>query len=143
VSRLLGVDFGTIRVGLAVTDPHCKIASPLATYSRRSVEKDGDFFRDLVQTEEVGRIIVGLPVHTDGREGQKAQEARAFGQWLHQTTGKAVGFWDERFTTVEAESLLLDAGMTSKRRKARRDRLAAQIMLQGYIDAGCPAESGS
>ena len=74
------------------------------------------------------------------REGPKAREARAFGQWLAGVTGLPVVFWDERFSSVEAEDFLLTAGLTSKRRKARRDRVAAQILLQSYLDAGCPGE---
>ena len=87
--------------------------------------------------------MVGLPVHTDGREGVKAVEARAFGRWLAETTGLPVVFWDERFSTVEAESALWQAGLTHKRRKARRDRVAAQILLQAYLDAGCPGEAAA
>jgi putative holliday junction resolvase len=136
VTRLLGVDFGTVRVGLAISDRDRKIASPLATYTRRSEQQDQQFFHRLVEVEEIGGLVVGLPVHCDGREGQKAGEARAYGQWLHEATNRPVVFWDERFTTVEAEGFLLKAGLTNKRRKERRDRVAAQIMLQGYLDAG-------
>jgi putative Holliday junction resolvase len=138
--KLLGVDFGTVRVGLAVTDADRKIAFPLATYERRSAEPDAAYFRQLVSDEQVGALVVGLPMHVSGREGQKAGEARAFGKWLGETTGLPVTFWDERFTTVEAEDILWSAGLTHRRRKARRDRVAAQILLQSYLDAGCPAE---
>jgi len=139
-TRLLGVDYGSVRVGLAVSDRDRRIASPLTTYTRRGQEQDAHFFRAVVQEEEIARIVVGLPVHLSGVEGQKAAEARGFGQWLAEATGLAVTFYDERFTTVEAESFLLAAGLTNKRRKARRDRVAAQILLQTYLDAGCPDE---
>jgi putative Holliday junction resolvase len=139
-TRLLGVDYGSVRVGLAVSDPDRKIAFPLETYTRRDRERDAAYFRELAAREEVGGLVVGLPVHTDGREGRKAAEARAFGRGLAEATGLAVVFWDERFTTVEAESALWEAGLTHKKRKARRDRVAAQILLQAYLDAGCPAE---
>ena len=79
-------------------------------------------------------------MHTDGREGVKAREARTFGAWLGDVTGLPVVFADERFTTVQAESALWDAGLTHKRRKDRRDRVAAQMLLQAYLDAGCPPE---
>ena len=98
------------------------------------------YFRAVAAEQAIGQIVVGLPVHLHGGEGQKAAEARAFGSWLGEATGRPVVFWDERFTTVEAESFLLAAGMTSKRRKERRDRVAAQILLQSYLDAGCPGE---
>jgi putative Holliday junction resolvase len=133
---LLGVDFGTVRIGLAVSDPDRKFASPLVTYTRRSRDQDASYFEQLVKAEQIGEIVVGLPMHTDGREGHKAVEARAFGQWLLETTKLPVVFYDERFTTVEAEGFLLQAGLTNKRRKERRDRVAAQILLQSFIDAG-------
>lgn len=139
--RLLGVDFGTVRVGLAISDAERRIASPLATYTRQGRQQDERFFERLVAAEEVGSLVVGLPVHLDGREGQKAKEARAFGKWLAETTKLPIVFWDERFTTAEAESHLWEAGLTHKRRKERRDRVAAQILLQAYLDAGCPPET--
>lgn len=136
--RLLGVDPGTVRIGLAVSDPERRIASPLTTYTRRDPARDAAFFRRLVSDENIGTIVVGLPVHLEGREGQKAAEARVLGKWLAELTGCRVLFWDERFTTLEAENALLSAGLTRKKRKHRRDRVAAQILLQSYLDAGCP-----
>jgi putative Holliday junction resolvase len=142
-TKLLGVDYGSVRVGLAVTDPERKFAFPLATYHRRSRDEDAAFFRELVAREEVGGLVVGLPLHTDGREGQKAAEARAFGRWLSETSGLPAVFFDERFTTAQAESALWSAGLTHAKRKERRDRVAAQILLQAYLDAGCPADEGA
>ena len=139
-SRLLGVDYGHVRIGLAITDEDRRIASPLATYARRIRAEDARFFQHLVTTEDIETIVLGLPVRIDGTEGAKAAEVRRFGDWLATATGLPVVYFDERFTTVEAESHLLAAGLTSKRRKARRDRVAAQILLQSYIDAGCPTE---
>jgi putative Holliday junction resolvase len=138
--RLLGVDYGHIRIGMAVSDHERKIASPLATYTRGNKEREAEHFRKLIDEEQIVEIILGLPVHLDGREGQKATETRAFGKWLQETTGLPLTYWDERFTTVEAEQLLLTAGLTSKRRRHRRDRVAAQLLLQSYLDAGCPGE---
>lgn len=79
-------------------------------------------------------------MHTTGREGIKATEARAFGEWLQRVTGLPVVFADERFSTAFAESALWQAGLTHKKRKARRDAVAAQMILQAFIEAGCPAE---
>jgi putative Holliday junction resolvase len=138
--RLLGVDTGTVRVGLAVSDPDRIIASPLTTYTRRSTELDARYFKELAAAESAVGLVVGLPVHTNGTEGVKAREARSFGSWLSALTGLPVVYWDERFTTVEAESALWAAGLTHKRRKERRDRVAAQLLLQSYLDAGCPPE---
>jgi putative Holliday junction resolvase len=137
------VDYGSVRVGLAVSDSGRKIAFPLATRTRQGAERDAAFLRDLVEAEEIAEVVVGLPVHLSGREGQKAAEARAFGAWVGATTGRPVVFYDERFTTAQAEEHLWAAGLTHKRRKERRDRVAAQIMLQAYLDAGCPADSAT
>lgn len=137
-TRLLGVDFGVKRVGLSLSDPDRKIAFPLTTLERRTLEQDAVFFRKVVADEGIGQLVVGLPVHLDGREGQKAAEARTFGQWLGEVTSLPIVYWDERFTTVEAEAALWSAGLTHKKRKQRRDRVAAQILLQAYLDAGCP-----
>jgi putative Holliday junction resolvase len=136
--RLLGIDTGQRRIGLAISDPDRKIASPLATYERQSRDRDQSYFKRLVSEQGIGLLVIGLPVHMDGREGQKALEARRFGQWLGGLVQLPIIFWDERFTTVEAERAMLDAGLTHKQRRQRRDRLAAQIILQSYLDAGCP-----
>ena len=143
IGRLLGIDFGTRRIGLAVCDPDRKIASPLAIYEWRDSAADESYFRRVVVNESIAEIIVGLPIHTDGREGIKAAEAREFGAWLNSITNRPVRYWDERFTTVQAESALWEAGLTHKRRKERRDKVAAQMMLQSYLDAGCPEDAGA
>jgi putative Holliday junction resolvase len=133
--RLLGVDPGTVRIGLAISDRDRRLASPLDTYRRRTAEQDAKYFQALVKQEEIVAIVVGLPLHTDGREGAKAAEARQLGDWLARTTGLAVAYHDERFSTVFAESELWSAGLTHKQRKERRDRVAAQLILQAYLDA--------
>jgi putative Holliday junction resolvase len=142
--RLLGVDYGRVRVGLAISDPDRIVASPLATYTLRNEDIDAAYFRQVIANEDVVGLVVGLPLHTDGREGVMADEARAFGQWLGEMTGLPVAFADERFTSVHAESALWGAGLTHKRRKERRDRVAAQMMLQGYLEThkNPPAAAG-
>lgn len=139
-TRLLGVDFGSVRVGLAVSDPDRRMAFPLEIRTRESRERDAAFFRALIDREEIGGLVVGLPIHNDGSEGVKAIEARRYGAWLAEVTGLPVAYHDERFTTVLAESALWDAGLTHKRRKERRDKVAAQMLLQAHLDAGCPQD---
>jgi putative Holliday junction resolvase len=136
----LGVDYGTVRVGLAVTDTDRIIASPLEVRERQGPDRDAAYFKALVEREQIGGLVVGLPLHTTGREGTKASESRQFGDWLAGVTGLPVVYADERFSTAFAESALWEAGLTHKKRKARRDAVAAQVMLQAYIEAGCPAE---
>jgi putative Holliday junction resolvase len=140
-TRLLGVDYGAVRIGLAISDPDRKFAFPLEVRERAGRDADAEFFRAVVGREEVAGLVVGLPVRLDGRESRESAQARAFGAWLAETTGLPVTYYDERFTTVQAESALWEAGLTHKRRKQRRDKVAAQMLLQAYLDAGCPAET--
>jgi len=133
--RILGIDYGSKRIGMAMSDPAGSIASPLGVRHRVSASQDGEFFKELVRNHQLARVVVGLPKHTDGKEGEKAHEARRYGAWLAAELGLPVHFYDERFTTVEAETHLKRSGMKQKARKKRRDMLAAQIMLQAYLDA--------
>jgi putative holliday junction resolvase len=133
--RLAGIDYGTVRIGIAVTDPEQRLASPLENYTRRGEATDADFFRRLAAEERIARFIVGLPIHLDGRESQKSSEARKFGEWLGKVTNVPVVFFDERFTSTEAEHYLAAAKMTKKKRKARLDMLAAQILLTAYLES--------
>jgi putative Holliday junction resolvase len=135
---LLGFDYGTVRVGLAVSDPDRIIASPLETYTRQSESADAAHFLKAAKECRAVALVVGLPLHADGRESAKSLEARAFGAWLGNVTGLPVVFWDERFTTALADDALFAAKMTNKKRRDRRDRVAAQMILQAYIDAGSP-----
>lgn len=139
--RLLGVDYGSVRIGLAISDPQRIIASPFATYIRQRPAEDAAYFKQLVDRECVVGLVVGLPLHADGRESDKSQECRVFAKWLSEVTDRPVVLWDERFTSAAAERILIDAGLTRKQRKSRVDRLAAQMFLQSFIDAGCPLSS--
>ncbi len=134
--RVAGIDFGTVRIGIAVSDPERQIASPYENYTRRGKKQDSQRFQRLVEEEAIRLFVVGLPVHLDGRESEKSQEARRFGQWLAEITGVPVQFFDERFTSHQAEEALLAAQMTKKRRKQRLDMLAAQIMLTAFLESG-------
>jgi putative Holliday junction resolvase len=138
MSRILAIDYGTKRIGLAISDRERKIASPLAVYERRDQAADRQFFVKLVEDERAELLLVGLPIRARGEEGQKAKEARALGAWLAEQTKQPVVYWDEAFTTAEAEQALWDAGLSHKERRARRDMIAARMLLQAYLDAGCP-----
>jgi putative holliday junction resolvase len=138
MGRVLGLDFGTRRVGAAVSDPRRTIATPLEVYQRQSPERDALHYKTLVEEHGVEALVVGLPLHTGGGEGDLAALARAWGTWLAGQVGRPVTFFDERYTSVDAEDILKTHGFKLRDRKARRDMLAAQILLQGYLDAGCP-----
>ncbi len=137
--RLLGIDFGTVRIGLAITDHDRILASPLATYTRKSLSEDGVFLLKTAKELQAVALVVGLPIHSDGRESDKSRQAREFGAWASSLTGLPVIFWDERFTTARAEEALLAAKLSPSARKERRDRVAAQMILQAFLAAGCPA----
>ena len=142
---IAGIDFGTVRIGIALADPEIKIASAYENYTRRGPAADAKYFCRLARDQSLERFVVGLPVHLDGRESQKSREAREFRAWLAEATSLPVEYFDERFTSAEAEQHLLDAGLSKKKRRARLDKLAAQIMLTAWLErtaASGPSERG-
>lgn len=132
---LLGIDYGTKRIGVALATEDQSIASPIENYTRCGLEADARFLKSLADEYGVVGIVVGLPVLMSGDEGGKAREARAFGAWVAEVTGRPVCFWDERYTSQIAETALEGADLTKKRRKRRLDKVAAQVMLQSFLDA--------
>ncbi len=138
MTRVLGLDFGTRRVGAAVSDPRRMIATPLEVYERKDPARDAAHYRALIAEHDVDRIVIGLPLHTGGGESDSSRLTRRWGAWLTEATGLPVVYFDERYTTVDAEDVLRAAGLKPSERKARRDMLAARLLLQNYLDAGCP-----
>lgn len=132
--RLLGLDYGTKRVGLALSNIDQTIATPLETYLRRDERQDERYLLQKVQEYAVAGLVVGLPVHMSGDEGEKAREARAFGQWAAAVTMLPISFTDERYTTALADEHLRGAHVSPKKRKLLRDMLAAQILLQAFLE---------
>ncbi len=135
MGRLLGIDTGTVRVGLAVSDPDRILASPLDTYTRQNPDADAEYFQRIVKTEQIVGLVVGLPISLNDTEGPKAKEARDYAEWLTQITGLPVAFADERFTSSIAEDALIAGGVKRDKRKGKRDRIAAVLILQGYLDS--------
>lgn len=133
--RLLGIDFGTRRIGIAVCNDEQTISSPLENITRHSEKTDFADLKSLAEEYGIKGLVVGLPVHMSGDEGQMAKEARAFGEKLAELTGLPIRFWDERFSSVQADYHLHAADLSRNQRKARRDKLAAQIILQSFLDA--------
>jgi putative holliday junction resolvase len=133
--RLLGVDFGSVRVGLAICDPDRIIASPWDTLQRKTEQQDAAALNKIIQSEKIVGIVLGLPISLNGNEGPKAKETREYGDWLTQITALPITYWDERFTSALADDAMFEAGLTHKKRKEKRDRIAAQIMLQGFLDS--------
>lgn len=133
--RLAGIDYGTVRVGIAICDPGQEFCSPYENSNRRTDELDRSYIRDFVKEEQIVGLVVGLPLHLSGDESEKSLEARAYGAMLRELTGLPVALHDERFTSSVAEDVLLAANLSKKQRKARMDKLAAQLILKGYLDS--------
>ena len=133
--RLLGIDFGTVRVGIAICDENQSIASPLETYNRRNERLDAKYFQQLVAENSIVGIVVGLPLHMSGDESAKSAEAREYGNWLQTTTGAPVGWIDERYSTAFAREMLSGSNLSAKKRKARLDKVAAQAILMAYLES--------
>jgi putative Holliday junction resolvase len=132
--RVLAIDPGSVRLGLALSDPTGTIAQPLSVLTRRSEAEDLKALSDLVEQHDVELIVVGLPRMMNGRLEAAARDAQAFGAKIGQATGRAVAYWDERLTTVAAERYLIDQGKRRAKRRQEVDRLAATLLLQGYLD---------
>jgi putative Holliday junction resolvase len=133
MSRVLGIDFGEKRLGLALSDESRTLASPLAVYERKDLQSDLRFLRDLILRYQITEIVLGLPLNMDGSLGPKAQQVLEFKRALEESLKLPVHTFDERFTTAEAERTLLEANMSRRQRKAKRDALAAVLILQGYL----------
>lgn len=131
--RILGLDPGERRIGVALSDPLGMIAQPHSMIDRR-VQDVAEELQRLVFEEDVTQIVIGLPTSLDGQERAAAQRARQFAADVTEATGLEPVFADERFTTNIAESALLESGMRRSARRERRDKVAAAVMLQGYLD---------
>ncbi len=138
--RLLALDVGDVRIGLAVCDRDRVLASPYDQYTRRSDEKDAVYFRQLVAAEQIVGLVVGLPLNMNGTEGPKAIAYRKYGDWLAGVLNLPVVFIDERLTTHAAQGMLIDAGLNRQKRKERLDKLAAMLILQAYLEANRSGE---
>ncbi len=132
--RVLGLDWGQRRIGVAVSDELGLIASPLGYLERGSPADDADRLGALIEEHEPGRIVVGLPLHMAGGEGKMAEAAREFGQQLAERWGREVVMWDERLSSVQADRALLEADVSRRRRRVLRDGVAAALFLQSYLD---------
>lgn len=134
--RVLGIDYGRKRIGLALTDPLRTVATPLETVDGESVKKATRRIREILSGQEVSEIVVGLPLHMNGDFGELAEAATAFGEKLgKQIPGLVVHMWDERMSSAEAERALRLGDAKADRKKQLRDQLAAQIVLQSWLDA--------
>jgi putative Holliday junction resolvase len=135
MARVLGIDLGSRRIGVAVSDGLGLTAQPRATLARKGGVRDIDAIAAAVKDADADRIVLGLPLDCEGQEGPAAQRARAFADKLRASLHLPVELIDESFSTVEAEAVLLAADVSRARRKQVVDKLAAAVILQRWLDA--------
>ena len=133
--RHLCIDLGDVRIGLATSDSMGICATGLETYRRVDPDKDLEYIADIVKRENIGRVVIGLPVNMDGTSGERVDKARAFGDALKPLVSAEIVYQDERLSTVAGERMLIEAGMRRDKRKKVIDKIAATIILQTYLDS--------
>ena len=131
--RIMGIDYGDARTGVAVSDLLCSIVGTTCVVPSRNTEKAVADIVRLAKENDVGKIVVGLPKNMDGTEGSRAQLCREFAETLRQATGLEVDMWDERRTTVEAHNILSQHNYHGKKRRDTVDAVAASLILEGYL----------
>jgi len=132
--RYLGLDYGTVRIGVAISDPDAIIAQPLCTIDAKSSKNAVIEISELCKTKAIEEIVIGLPLHMNGDEGESAAEAKKLGQFIHDATNLKVHYIDERLSTVSANKALTEGKIKGKKKKDKVDSVAAAIILQNYLD---------
>ena len=133
--RVLAIDYGQKRVGIALSDPLRITAQGLKTIVRISDSTLISEILSIIKDESVSEIVLGLPLNMDGSKGKKVFEIEKFAEKLKEHTDIVIKFCDERLTTMQAERLMIDANTSRKKRKHNIDKIAAQLILQGYLDS--------
>ena len=132
--KILALDIGTVRIGIATSDIMEIIASAYEVYRRKNLDSDVKYIAELVSKLDAGEIVIGLPLKLDGSEGQSVELAREFGDRLSELTSAKIVYQDERLSTVSAQKILIESGMRREKRKDKVDSVAATIILQTYLD---------
>ena len=134
MKRIMGIDFGDARTGIAVSDLLCTLVGSTTVIHSRRMDKTLEEVVNLVKTHDIGELVVGLPKNMNGTEGPRAELCREFAGKLEELTGLKVTLWDERRTTVEAHNILSAHNYHGKKRKDTVDAVAASLILQGYLN---------
>ncbi|MGQ9462160.1 MAG: Holliday junction resolvase RuvX [Candidatus Fervidibacter sp.] len=134
MARVLAIDYGEKHIGLAISDELGISASPLMNLTKKSNEDAANQIAQIVSRFRVAKVVIGLPRRTNGKEGEMERRVRAFAEKLRRKVKVPIVFFDERFTTRIAEQVLLEADLSRQKRRQIRDRLAAVILLQNYLD---------
>ena len=131
---IIGLDLGTVTIGLAVSDTFLGVASPLETIRRKKFGLDAARLLEVMEKRQICGLVLGLPRNMDGSEGPRCQSTRAFARNLEKLWAGPITYWDERLSTVAAERVLLEADTSRKRRAEVIDHVAAGFILQGLLD---------
>lgn len=135
MKRIMGIDYGDARTGVAISDLLCSIVGSTCVVPSRNTDKAVADIVRMAKENEVGTIVVGLPRNMNGTEGPRAELCREFAAWLERETGLDVVLWDERRTTVEAHNILSQHNYHGKKRKDTVDAVAASLILEGYLNS--------
>lgn len=133
MKRIMGIDYGDARTGIAMSDLLCSIVGSTTVIHSRNAEKTITEILKLMKENDVGELVMGLPKNMDGTEGPRAELCRTFAQRLEEASGLPVKLWDERRTTVEAHNILSEHNYHGKKRKNTVDAVAASLILEGYL----------
>ena len=133
--KILGLDIGEKRIGIAISDELGYTAQGMRVMNRSGLEDDLTVLRELIKETEATEVVVGLPKNMDGSLGESAEKVLSFAKKIEESISISVIFWDERWTTAEATRLLVDADISRSKRRKVVDKLAAVLILQGYLDS--------
>ena len=132
--KIIALDIGTVRIGIATSDIMEIIASAYEVYRRKNLDIDVKYIAELVSKLDAGEVVIGLPLKLDGTEGQSVDMAKTFGEKLSELVDVPIVYQDERLSTVSAERILIESGVRREKRKDKIDSIAATIILQTYLD---------
>jgi len=133
--KILGIDYGDRSIGLAISDKLFITAHAIGRYQVKNRKADALYFKDLIKKHQVSKVVIGLPLQMDGREGTQAEKTREFARWLEKTLGLPVVFWDERLTTRQALDVLHQQKIDGRKKKKLKDQVAAIIILSNYLES--------
>lgn len=132
--KIVALDIGTVRIGVAASDILEVIASAYTVYKRKNEKADVKAIADIINDLQAGEVVIGLPLKMDGSEGQSVEMAKSFGEQLSELISVPIVYQDERLSTVSAQRILIESGMRREKRKDKVDSLAATFILQTYLD---------
>lgn len=136
--RIMGIDYGTKRIGVAVSDPSCTMAHPLDTVPVRADGSHMESLKTIARNYEVSKVVIGLPYDMNGETGESARKVIEWSREVEQALNLPVELWDERLTTSEAHELLMSFNVRGQKRRHIIDKIAASIILKSYLDSICP-----